>query len=792
MREDETLNNENNLKEQLIKYIVFWPFFLISVIFFIASAFLYLRYTSPVYNTAAKIEIIDKSQDADMALPTAMTIFNRSMINLENEIGSLNSYRLHENVVKKLGYNIEYYIDGRFVKNQKDLNEIFDDNLYYFKLLIKPEEIKYFSTYMISFSSSGLNIEFIDYEGFSKFYDFENNSTKDSSNDLPFEIAYKGPDLQDDISYIIKFYPLSYSVNKFKRNVKVSKHGNESDQLNLNFDLQNKFIAQKYLSELIYQFDYDGIRDRQLVFKNTMDFVDSRYDILYSELEKIEIAKQNFKEDNNLTDLSVDASFNLDKRSLFQKELFAVENQKDLAEIIYETLMTTDFQLMPINIGIENQEINSLIGEYNQLVNRRNKFLNTTGSNNIIVINIENDLNALKENIKLSLKNYQKGLDVKLLNIESQDTDFQKNYSEIPEKEKILRSIERELEIKESLFLLLLQKKEEAAINYAVVKPTLKVIDYPRSTTNPVTPIPSRIYLFSLILGLGLPFTIFYLIFITDTKIHTKSQLKKLLKEIPVIGEVPFIKNFENKIKSVHNLRAPIYESFRMIVGNINFYLKDSDNNSNKNVILVTSSIKGEGKTLISVNLSLILSSKFNRVLLIGADLRNPQIHKSLNVDKNVPGLSDYIYKQVDWKKFLIKETDNLDILLSGTIPPNPTKLLSSEKFKKLINEVSSTYDYVIIDSAPCLLVSDTFEISRIVGSTIYAVRSNHSDKKLCEFIDECHKDNKLPNISIVLNGLGARGAYGYKYNYQYGYQYGYKYGYNYGYGYGYNEDKSD
>ena len=203
----------------------------------------------------------------------------------------------------------------------------------------------------------------------------------------------------------------------------------------------------------------------------------------------------------------------------------------------------------------------------------------------------------------------------------------------------------------------------------------------------------------------------------------------------------------------------------------------------------MTSSIKGEGKTLVSVNTASVLSHRSNKVLLIGADLRNPQIHKFINLDKEKKGLSDYIYLDGEkWEDLLIKH-DNFDIILSGTIPPNPTELLGSEKFKNFIDNVKNIYDYVVIDSAPCLLVSDTFQISKFVDLSLYVIRSNFSELKLCDYISELKESDKLKNICIVLNGVGNSATYGYRYGYQYGYVYNYKYGYNYGYGYGYGED---
>ena len=211
-------------------------------------------------------------------------------------------------------------------------------------------------------------------------------------------------------------------------------------------------------------------------------------------------------------------------------------------------------------------------------------------------------------------------------------------------------------------------------------------------------------------------------------------------------------------------------------------------------IILFTSSIKGEGKTLASVNAALSIASDLKyekRVLLVGTDLRNPQIHKFFEVDKNQKGISEIIYnrEQNNYKNF-VKSYENLDILFSGAIPPNPTSLLSSKIFKELILSLKNDYDYVIIDSAPCLLVADTFQYIELADSVVYMFRSNFTDSKIVDFINTTYLEKKINNFNIVLNAVGNSSIYGYKYGYQYGYQYGYKYAYNYGYGYGYSNDK--
>ena len=265
--------------------------------------------------------------------------------------------------------------------------------------------------------------------------------------------------------------------------------------------------------------------------------------------------------------------------------------------------------------------------------------------------------------------------------------------------------------------------------------------------------------------------------------------MKFLRKDIPVILEIPYVgKDHSEVLSNSLKSRGPLSESIRMLISNLGFTFLDKKYGSK--VILFTSSIKGEGKTLVSINTANILSSQNKKVLLIGADLRNPQIHKFLGVEKDLKGISDLIHKNdfENFEKYLLNY-DKLDILLSGTIPPNPTELLGSEHLKSFIDNLRSSYDYIIVDSAPCLLVSDTFKISNSVDSIVYLIRSNHTEYRICNFINEIKDKNRFKNLNIVLNAVGNSASYGYKYGYQYGYKYGYKYGYNYGYGYGYSSD---
>ena len=778
----------DKIRNDILRYISFWPYFLILVTTFFSIAFLYLKYTSISLKTTAIIEIMDESQNSEMALPTELTVFNRSMINLENEITRLKSFRINSSVVKELKANILYYKIGRLKNSQISPEQWYDEYELDFK--IDTDLIDEKSTYLIRTSDNLLKISsFIDENDLNKTYSFKSLSTLNQNHDLPFELTIKS-DNNLSVDRELIFSSFDNQTNKFRNNLDVAVLGRDSDQLLLSLTHENHLIAESYLNSLTKEFDNDGIFDRKLEYERTIEFVNQREVILKQNLNIIELRKQNYLQENNLTDISLDANNNIDLKYTYNSEIFQIESQKQISEYLIELITELEYGYLPINIGLENFDLNNMINDFNEIVSERFKYLNEAGTNNFLVKSLEPQLDNLKQNISVSLNNFSNSLDLKLNNLRLKENEFDNEYNRVPENEKTLRAIERELSIKEALYLLLLQKREEASINLAVVKPTIKIVDQAITDFNSAKPNSRIIYSASILLSIILYFSVLYIWFFLDNKIHNKDDLIKLLNpEIPIVGEIPFLKD----IKFNSSSRSLIAESIRMLLSNLRFTIINSDSKKS-NVIIFTSSIKGEGKTLASVNTALCLANDLNRekkVILLGTDLRNPQVHKSFDVDKTQAGISEIIYKSdVKNYKNYIQKFDNLDVLFSGSIPPNPTSLLSSEEFKILVSDLKREYDYVIIDSAPCLLVSDTFQYIDLADSVVYLFRANFTDSKISDFINEIYSSKLSKKLNIVLNAVGNSSSYGYKYGYQYGYKYGYKYGYNYGYGYGYSEEK--
>lgn len=771
------LDDEIDFMKVFFKYLFFWKYFLFSVLFFIFCAYLINRYTPKVFNTTAQIQILDKKQNS-LEMPSAEDLFSNTKINLENEIEILKSSPILEKVIKKLDLNI--YVEGvGDIMSSQILTYPFD-----FISKINVDSLKFKMSFNFQLEENSLIVTNIE-EG--KEYVFNSLSTTGVNHDLPFEITNISKEKWDDPGYNLFFVPTYDLILSLKESIVVTQVGKQSDIISLNIQKPNTQYSKNILNEIIAVFNEDGIKDRQLIHKRTIDFVNERFAFLSSELDSIEIDKKIFKINNDLVDLTSNTAISLKKNSISEESIFSNENKIFIISNLLGELSKLDFELLPSNIGIENMEINSLILAYNNSVLEQRKLISSAGPNNPSVRQLNNSISDMRSNIVFSLNNYLSQLNIineKLLN---QLNSIENNISNIPDHEKNLRAIERNQIIKESLYLFLLQKGEEAQVSFAVTEPSIKVIEYAFSGKIPISPRTNIIYLAAILIGILFPFIILYFMFLFDNKVHSKEDLDEF--SLNVLAEIPFFDLDESeKVFKNPDDRSIISESFRMLMSNVRYLQK---NDSTSNVILVTSSIKGEGKTLNALNLALSFSSVGKKVLLIGCDLRNPQLHKYIDYDKNVPGLVDSLVDSTtDWKKNIINPFDSqsLDVLLSGPLPPNPLNLINNGNIDKLLNDAKKTYDHIIIDSAPTLLVADTQSLINKSDILIFLTRCNVTDNDVLSHIKKVSEETDT-NVGVVLNGVGQQNSYGYSYGYRYGYGYNYKYSYNYGYGYGYNEE---
>lgn len=714
----------------------------------------------------AKVKILDEAEQTKI-IPNEMVMANQNMrLNLENHVEVLKSYRLLNDVVRELELDIEYYEFGEFFYSQiyrppftvqKDISE---------DALGKPLE------YEIMLSTSGFNITDKAGKKYILPYDKTNSSEGEK---LPFTLSLiEIANIKDykNNQYKIVIKQERQATMLLSKELKISTSEKQSDILTLSLNGESRERSEAILNSIVKNFDEDGVTDRQLVARRTLEVIDKRFIYLSQELDSIESGKEDFKKTENLSYIQADADVSLRRKSAANSRVAQLQTQISLSKLLKRTVSEEiEYNLLPGNIGLDNQGLNDLVSKYNEMARERQKLVVTVGANHPRLKTLSEQLELGKLNILNSVNVYESQLDVSLqrLNRERENAGF--SFSRLPEKERMLRAIERQQSIKENLYLLLLRKREEAAIDYAATTPTIKVVDYGLTGIKPMWPKKTIVYPLSFLLGMFMPFMLIYLRSALDTKVHGRADIEKVNPEIPILIEIPFFakeKSFANV-----NDRSALAESFRILCTNTDYLLSDKDLDEGK-VIYMTSSIKAEGKTLLSMNLSLAYASMGKKVLLVGADLRNPQLHTYFNLDKNVKGLADFLTNpRVELDDVLLdgfEDNPNHQLCLSGGVPKNAPILLSSKRFGEFIQKVKQEFDYVIIDTAPTMLVTDTMLISKYADITLFTVCSGYTDKKLLQFSKDLNRTKKLKNMAYVLNAVGhTKGA-----EYNYGYSYGY------------------
>ena len=782
-------DNIIDLKEILRKYLDYKLWFVGSVLISLAIAFFYLRHTPITYASSAKIKLLTDAEAATIPSIANLSSLAANDINHENEIEILSSYRLKEALVRKLNLTHSFSRIERF--KSVDIEK----PPFNFEQTINQDSIKSFKSYEVYLSTEELRINSIINEK-EQSYLFKDFNTRNQKHSLPFEIDIPKSMVPELIErkftnqhFLINFVPIHDASLSLQQRIQVKRAGEFSDVMQLSISSQLKDKNEQILNSLIDVYNSDGVKDKQLVDRNTIEFIDKRFESLEGELNAIEENIKVFKQENSFVDLRVSAPFNLEKQNRADAALFDIETQQVLTQMLLESLQTQNSELLPENIGVNNTSVNSIVNNYNEMILERTKLLNSGGANNPNVLLLNKSISEFRANLDRSLNDYSKQIEESKKQWKLRNQLHDNSVASLPLKEKRLREIERKQKIKESLYILLLEKREIAAIQLAVTEPIVKVVDYALSSAGIVATKSKIVYTAGIALGLLLPFSVLFVLFAMDTKIHNRKDIEKEVSDANIIGEIPEVPRSQALLYTNPNERTILAEATRILSANLEFFLSKKGKEKGKaHVVLCTSSIQGEGKSFAAMNLSLAMSSLNKKVLLIGGDLRNPQIHKYLKIDKKRGGLVNYLMdNSYDWKSSIIKSFENHpthEILIAGILPPRPTQLLTNGNFEKLIEEAKNLYDYIVIDTAPTLLVTDTLLMAHLADVTIYLTRANHTDKKLIAFYKDLKQKGKLKNLAIVINGLGPKNAYGYGY----GYKYGYKYGYNYGYSYGYSE----
>ena len=780
-----TQENQENYSFDIIKeiryFLFFWPWFLVSVLLFSVGSFLYLRYQDTIFYTSAILQVKDASSDPTSFL-TESSMFNVRRSKTDNYISQIGSRQNLSILSDRLDLQTLVYTVGRVKETI-----IYGDEIP-FEIVFKSNKFKG-SLRLILESSKGI-IEISE-----KAITFD-LSQPFETDDFKLIVNNERLNFRFDKEQTLKSEFLVYRSSKEKtiadlsRLIGITSSSKDGDNIDLKIQGSNIERNEEIINTLIEVAHQQQKSDKQEIYALSIDFINKRLISIKDEIDSLTLETIGFKSDNLIFSPQAQTAMALQNISSIDQEYFDLSTQKEFAISLQRSLKNQDdFSLLPSNIGLANANVNELVVSYNKLVLKRKNLLSSATTRNPLVVQLSEDLTDLRMNIIKSIDHYISNIETSLSEFKEFQNRTNSEISKIPNLEATLLSNQRKFQIAEKLYLFLLESLEKVSISYESTLPSTSVLNYAFTDFTPVSPKKQNIYLGSIMLGLFLPFAVLYLLKLIDSKIHTREELEKLIPNLDILGEVPFVKD----LQTIKDSRGILAESSRVIRSNISFKLNESKDSY---VILSTSSIKGEGKTMTAFNTATSYVAAGNKVLLIGADLRNPQVHKlaDLNRKTNTKGLSTLISNgSVDVDKESIVTIDvfnsHLDILLSGPIPPNPAELLGSENFLKLLEALKRAYDYIIIDSAPLVLVSDTIPLLKTVDLVLYTTRAHYTDRKLVPFINSLIEDKKVNNIGVVLNGIKAGATSYYKYGYSYRYSYQYKY--NYGYGYGYGEDVS-
>ena len=767
---------EINLREELEKYLRYWPWFLISIFISLSVAFLKLRYTTPIYKTTATIIIKDEENGGGMSELTAfadMGLFSgMGASSIENELGILRSKRLMTDVVKKLQLNIGYIKEGNI-----RASEVYAESPIEVQFLqLEERQMEKSRSFMIYGSKDG---------GF-KLVNIANEEEVSAAFGEPVNLDFAtivinkisrdiigNEEELPDFPLLISFTAVDNVATSYRQKVQLKLVDEYSSLIELTLNDPVKEKARDILDQLIYEYNRQAIEDKNLVARNTASFIEDRLAIITGELDSVETGKENFKEENQLTDIQAESEMFIENVSDFNKERQEVATQLELSNAMLDYLKTDkSSDLLPANLGITEEGVNSIISQYNKLVLERNRILSGSTEKNPVVKTLNSQLEQIRGNVLRSLQQMRSNLLIAQEELDQQAALMGSKIASVPGKEKQFRGIERQQNIKESLYLFLLQKREETNLSLAVTAPKAKVVDNAYSLAAPVSPKSKIILLAALILGVLIPFIIIYLKNLFNNKVRSQKDIERLARQIPIVGEIPRIKRKEKDLIA-ENDRSILAESFRILHTNLQYLLVNAGDKASGNTLFVASTVKGEGKTFVAFNLAITLANAGKKVIIVGADLRNPQLQRYEADAKNLIGVSDYLVNNSLILKEIIKKSslnENLYLLASGTIPPNPSELWRRERAARLFEGLEEEYDYVIVDTAPAMLVTDTFLINKYADLTLYVVRSGYTEQKLLQFAVDARNEGKLHDVSFVLNDVElVNFGYGNKYGYAYG-----------------------
>ncbi|MDC2622698.1 GumC family protein [Bacteroides ovatus] len=799
MKENQYENNMNeqdeekiNYQELLFRYIIHWPWFVASVLVCLIGAWVYLHFQTPVYQISASIMIKDDKKGGgstdleNLGIGGVIT----STQSIDNEIEVLRSKTILKEVVNNLELYITYYDEDEFPEK-----ELYQTSPVIVNLTAQEAD-KLPGSALLAMKLSPEGVLDVNLKvGLNEY----NQRFEKLPAVLPTDAGTFGFALKDSLSggqmegykgerHIRAVVSRPFGVAKgYQGALSIAPTSRTTSVAVVSLMNTNIQRARDFINKLMEMYNRNTNNDKNEVAEKTREFINERIKIIDEELGSTEDKLEAFKRNAGLTDISSDAQLAVSGNAEYEKRRVDNGTQINLVRdlIKYINNPSNEYELLPGNIGLSDAGLTTQIGRYNELIIERKRLLRTSTESNPMIVNLDTSIRAMKSNVQAAINGTLQGLLIVKADLEREAGRFSRRISDAPGQERQYVSIARQQEIKAGLYLMLLQKREENAITLAATANNAKIIDEPVATGGPLSPKPNMIYMIALVLGVGMPVGVIFLIGLTKFKIEGRGDVEKLTR-LPIVGDVPLTDEKAGSIAVFENQNTLMSETFRHIRTNLQFMLEND-----QKVILVTSTVSGEGKSFISSNLAISLSLLGKRVVIVGLDIRKPGLNKIFNIPRKEQGITQYLSNPEKNLMDFVQPSDvskNLYILPGGTVPPNPTELLARDGLDKAIETLKKNFDYIILDTAPAGMVTDTLLVGRVADLSVYVCRADYSRKAEFTLINELAADNKLPNICTIINGLDLKKK---KYGYYYGYgKYGKYYGYGkrYGYGYGYGE----
>lgn len=766
--------SDNNvvLKDLIDRYVRNWKWFVIGALLCFTIAFLYLRRVVPMYQVTSTIKIKDDSSNgaiSELAVFEDMGMLVNQQSNVENEVAIVKSRNLLGGIAKDLKLHVQYFVKGKtFIEDVTTLfssspinKELYGDNPFSINFLENDS--------IINTSRTQFEIKLV---SDSKFNIKENDGAFKNNIDFGTKISTTVGDIivTPNIEYfknyqgktiIVKLWPIRFLVDYLRGSLQLTPQKN-TDIVNLGIKTPVKKKGIDIVNYLVATYNNDAVNEKSKISENTSEFISNRLKVVSDELSDVDKKIEEYRKKNKIIDPASQAGLNLQNESANRQRINEVTNQLSMIDAMEDYMKDqNDVTILPENLGFSDPSLTNSTSKYNELVFRRNELLKSVSEKHPAIVNLDEQINGLKGTIYNNINSIKNSTQITLNSLNKQDAALSGRLFSAPQKERGLTDITRQQHIKESLYLYLLQKREEIAISLGITTVNAKIIDSAYSSLNPVFPNKKVILLAAIFIGLIIPFLILYVIDIIDTKIHSREDVEKVLR-LPILGDIPYTKRNKRSIKK--NDRSGTAEAFRLLQTNLNFILRDS---TKKRTIAVTSTVGNEGKTFVAINLAKTLAFSGHKVLLLGLDLRAPSISKELKIKKGL-GVTNFITDTsltIDDITNPMNKVDNLDIITSGIIPPNPAQLIMSKRLEKLFSEIESKYDYIIVDTPPVSLVTDTVLLDKFTDLFVYVVRAEKLDKRMLKVPFTLNRDDKLSNMALLINGIKqVNNNYGYGY----------------------------